>query len=183
VLTVTAARILTLVLLLTPPVYCLHINPPIRADIYSFSKIKQINVSGASLVSNSDIEEKLHFLKKESILTIDLKKVLSTISNLQVPDKVTIYFTHKRILNIYIVEHKPFAIWCTKGQYYLVNEEGLKILQLKHLKKFQNLLVIFGEEIESNIKDISTLIPINSFLTKVIYWLNFQRKIYHLQSK
>lgn len=163
----------TLALLVLPFLSFYYIRSLTNYSFPSFFKIEDVNIIGARLLPMEDLKKSFNSLKGLNALRVDKQNIISEILRYPIINQVKIDFDYKGIFNIHLQEYQPFAIWHNKGKDFLINEKGTKILQLKRIDGFENLLLIFGDNLSSEINGIAQLINDNSFLQGNVVSMNF----------
>ena len=138
-----------------------------------FFKIKSVNITGHKLLPIKDLEQGLNSLKGQNAIRVHKTKLMSQILSYGIIDQVNIDFDYRGTFNIHLQEHKPFAIWHNKGKYFLIDNKGVKLLKLKKTTDFENILLIFGNNLSGQIRVIAELIQNNIFLQENTISINF----------
>jgi cell division septal protein FtsQ len=166
-------RLITLALFVLPFVFFYYIKSLPDSSFPDFFKIKDVNIIGAKLLPIAELEKNLNDLKGQNALRIDKQKLMSEILSYRIVDQVNIDFDYKGKFNVHLQEYQPFAIWHNKGNDFLINAKGTKLLQLKRTDGFENLLLIFGDGLSGQTKVVAELINHNSFLKENVISMNF----------
>ena len=123
-------------------------NRQIKKSI--FFQIKNINFEETKLVDQLKMRSDLEFLRGTSLLFIDEKKIIETISHHEFISSVQFKKIYPNTLNIIIFEKKPLAVQFLEGQKFYITKDGSKIKYFKS-DKYSNLPTIFGRQENFNL--------------------------------
>ncbi len=137
--------------------------------------IKEIQLKNAKTINKDLLSKELSFLLNRNILFIDETKIELVITQFDFVSSFSIKKIYPNILQIYIKEKIPVAIYADGKKKFFLTEKGEKV-EFQRVKKFQELPLVFGtftnfENFFSDLKKID--FPINSI--KSFHYLEIGR--------
>jgi len=109
-------------------------------------KIKKIEIQGAENVDINLLNLRLEKFKYNNFFLINRRQIASSIIDIDFINKVSIKKIYPDKVLIKINEHKIIGIIIKNEKKYIISEEGIIIK--KYDKKFENLPVIYGNEVQ-----------------------------------
>lgn len=91
-------------------------------------------------------------------------------------DKITIKRIMPDIINIEVVEYKPFAIWLDNDKKFIIDKDGNPVPFLEEYEsneEFKNMIILSGKNANKNIKSLFNILSIDAELSKEIYSANW----------
>lgn len=155
----------------------------LHLDNYDFSAIK---VNGNNRVSTEEVidavaKAKISFTKnvaKNTNETLIQTLVKELKQDLPWINQINITRTLPNILNVSIVEYEPFAIWQNNGQKYVIDKDGNKIKIDNDSTEFDHLVILSGNNANTNVKSLFNIFVINPEFSTKIYsatWIGNRR--------
>ena len=114
-----------------------------KDPIDSFFHIKKIEVDGIKNGNIDEIQERLKIFNEENIITIDQKKIITTIADLDFVKDIKIKKIYPNKIKIIIDEYNPIGVFVDGESKYVLAENGKIIKNYK--EKFKLLPSIYGE--------------------------------------
>ena len=133
----------------------------------NFAILKQIDILGNHLVSKHIILKIVDIKIGQKLYSFSVNKIRAQLLKLNEIKGVEVSINYSGILSIIIYECKPFAIWWNKNHPLLIDYEGNKILEIKNLDEYKNLIIIFGQNFHDQLKHFIDLIKIPFLYTKI----------------
>ena len=97
-----------------------------KDPIDSFFHIKKIEVDGIKNGNIDEIQERLKIFNEENIITIDQKKIITTIADLDFVKDIKIKKIYPNKIKVTIDEHNPIGVFVDKeNKYVLVENEKI----------------------------------------------------------
>jgi len=116
--------------------------------IDSFFHIKKIEVDGIKNGNIDEIQEKLKIFNEENIITIDQKKIITSIADLDFVRDIKIKKIYPNKIKVTIHEHSPIGILIDNKNKYVLAENGKIIKNYK--EEFESLPSVYGKNANKN---------------------------------
>ena len=91
-------------------------------------------------------------------------------------DKITIKRIMPDIINIQVIEYKPFAIWLDNDKKFIIDKDGNPVPFLEEYEtseEFKNMIILSGKNANKNVKSLFNILSIDAELSKEIYSANW----------
>ncbi|MFM6972792.1 MAG: cell division protein FtsQ/DivIB [Alphaproteobacteria bacterium] len=91
-------------------------------------------------------------------------------------DKITIKRIMPDIINIEVIEYKPFAIWLDNDKKFIIDKDGNPVPFLEEYEsneEFKNMIILSGKNANKNVKSLFNILSIDAELSKEIYSANW----------
>lgn len=91
-------------------------------------------------------------------------------------DKITIKRIMPDIINIQVIEYKPFAIWLDNEKKFIIDKDGNPVPFLEEYEtseEFKNMIILSGKNANKNVKSLFNILSIDAELSKEIYSANW----------
>ena len=91
-------------------------------------------------------------------------------------DKITIIRIMPDIINIQVIEYKPFAIWIDNEKKFIIDKDGNPVTFLEEYEaseEFKNMIILSGKNANKNVKSLFNILSIDAELSKEIYSANW----------
>ncbi|MFZ9469514.1 MAG: cell division protein FtsQ/DivIB [Rickettsiales bacterium] len=91
-------------------------------------------------------------------------------------DKITIKRIMPDIINIQVIEYKPFAIWIDNEKKFIIDKDGNPVPFLEEYEaseEFKNMIILSGKNANKNVKSLFNILSIDAELSKEIYSANW----------
>jgi cell division septal protein FtsQ len=147
--------------------YILGIKSYLQYSFENFAVLKQIDVSGNSLLSEQFILKLTDLEKGQKLYLISVRDIREKLLKLDEVKDVHISLNYSGTIKIIIFERKPFAIWWNKKAPWLIDDEGNKILKIKDVEVYKDLIIIFGQNFDNKLKKFLDLLRPFSLYKKV----------------
>ena len=105
-------------------------------------KVDKILIEGLDEKKNSQLVDRLNFLREQNIFFLDNIKIKETIESSNLVEKYSVFKLYPSSLNISIIKTNFLAYTKKDGNYYLLGSNG-KLIKTSELN--QNLPLIFGD--------------------------------------
>lgn len=168
-------KLIVLFIVLLTTYYCINQNATALSiqnyffnRFQDFTTLKSITITGNLLLSKKRI---LHFIdinKGEKLYYISVNRIRDELMKLDEIKDANVTINYSGTMKIVLFERKPFAIWWNKGSAWLLDEEGRKIIKIKNTEEYNNLVVVFGEQIDKNLKKFLDLVRRFSLYKEII---------------
>ena len=106
------------------------------------TKVDKILIEGLDEKKNSQLVDRLNFLREQNIFFLDNIKIKETIESSNLVEKYSVFKLYPSSLNISIIKTNFLAYTKKDGNYYLLGSNG-KLIKTSELN--QNLPLIFGD--------------------------------------
>ena len=147
--------------------YILSIKSYLQDSFENFAVLKQIDVSGNNLLSEQFILKLTDLKIGQKLYLISVRDIRERLLKLDEIKDVSINVNYSGTIKIIIFERKPFAIWWNKKAPWLIDDEGNKILKIKDLEVYKDLIIIFGQNFDNKLKKFLDLLRPFSLYKKV----------------
>ena len=147
--------------------YILSIKSYLQDSFENFAVLKQIDVSGNNLLSEQFILKLTDLKIGQKLYLISVRDIRERLLKLDKIKDVSINVNYSGTIKIIIFERKPFAIWWNKKAPWLIDDEGNKILKIKDLEVYKDLIIIFGQNFDNKLKKFLDLLRPFSLYKKV----------------
>lgn len=126
----------------------------------SASSVKEINISGNSLISDDEIAERLQFAERDKMFSIDTGQAKENISLLPAVEEVEVKRSWWSGVEVNISEYRALGYVANSGSYYPVLENARVLRGYPSSPKEAPLLHYFeGEEFDSLVESLSKIEP------------------------
>lgn len=91
-------------------------------------------------------------------------------------DKITIKRIMPDIINIEVIEYKPFAIWIDNDKKFIIDKDGNPVPFVEEYEsneEFKNMIILSGKNANKNVKSLFNILSIDAELSKEIYSANW----------
>ena len=122
-----------------------------------------MEVENLEFLTNEEITFSFNPYMEKSIFLVPTKKIAENILNNKWVKNIRIKSNYKNTINVYVEEEKPMGIYDNQNQKLLFSKDLIILEVIKDVKKYENLIVFFGENSLKNSKKLL---------------LNFDRKFY-----
>ena len=147
--------------------YILNIKSYLQDSFKNFAVLKQIDVSGNSLLSEQFILKLTDLQKGQKLYLISVRDIREKLLKLDEVKDAHISLNYSGTIKVVIFERKPFAIWWNKKAPWLIDDEGNKILKIKDVEVYKDLIIIFGQNFDNKLKKFLDLLKPFSLYKKV----------------
>ena len=147
--------------------YILNIKGYLQDSFKNFATLKQIDISGNNLLSKQFILKLTELRVGEKLYVISACDIRERLLKLDEIKDVSINVNYSGTIKIVIFERKPFAIWWNKNAPWLIDDEGNKILKIKDVDIYKNLIIIFGQNFNTKLKKFLDLLRPFSLYKKI----------------
>ncbi|GDX35765.1 cell division protein FtsQ [Alphaproteobacteria bacterium] len=160
--------------------YFLHY---LNLDNYQFHEIR---ISGNKRVSNDQIimivkktQEKI-FIDNEEYQPLIQNLIDEIKVNLPWVNHITISRNMPNILNIFITEYEPFAIWNSDDRKYIIDKDGnpVPLDNQANQEEFKDMIILSGRGANNHAKALFNILAISPALSDKIYsatWVGDRR--------
>ena len=145
-------------------------------NVTSF-KIQKIEIINNSLITKSEIKDKLSNLYKENIFFIKKDEIAKPLKQINFLKKIEVKKKYPNTIIIKVFETKPVAILFKNKIKYLIDSES-NLIPFKNIDNSNQLPNVFGEESENNFINFIKKLKKNSFPIKKIknfYYFQIER--------
>ncbi len=139
--------------------------------------VKEINIYGNSSLDSNNILNHIDIYLGQSITELSLSSMIGKLNQLMQVKSAEITLKLPCILNIYVTEHQPRAIWKNGNKFFLINEEGDVVGDnISNVDK-SKYIIIFGNNANFKFRDLENLLINNHIYDKVasLYFINQRR--------
>ena len=153
--------IIALILLLLLSTYKIQDN--LKIDVKT--KIEKIIIENNFIIEEKIIRENLSFLYKKNLLNLNKTEIKTKLNKIEFVESFEVKKIYPNKIKIKIYEKKPVAIIQNKKQKRYFTEKG-DVINFFHLKKFENLPLVFGDK--DNFKIFYNNLRVSNFPMKEI---------------
>ena len=152
-----------------------YFNNKLKYLLLSYSNyigmvLNEVYLSGRKHEKKENIIAMLNINVGDSIFSLDIEMLRKRINSLSWVQDSKVYLKPLGQLDIVLFEYIPFGVFKDKGDYYLINNEGIKFKTIEHLE-FPNLVRLYGEGLIIAIKELPPIIKkleqLNLQITKI----------------
>ena len=138
-------------------------------DYNSFFEIKKITLNGRSKSNLDSIKNIVNssLEKNKNIINYDVGNIRNSLKEINWINKIFIRKVFPNKINIYIEEHKEFAIFNKNEKNFLLSQEGKIIHEIRNPKVYK-LINIEGKFATQNIDEIKKFLSNNTELEEQI---------------
>ena len=147
--------------------YILNIRGYLQDSFKNFAILKHVDVSGNNLLSEQFILKLTDIKIGQKLYLISVRDIREKLVKLDEVKDVHISLNYSGTIKIIIFERKPFAIWWNKKAPWLIDDEGNKILKIKDVEVYKDLIIIFGQNFDNKLKKFLDLLRPFSLYKKV----------------
>ena len=147
--------------------YILNIKGYLQDSFKNFAILKHIDISGNNLLSEQFILKLTDLKIGQKLYLISAQNIREKLLKLDEVKDVHISLNYSGTIKIIIFERKPFAIWWNKKAPWLIDDEGNKILKIKDVEVYKDLIIIFGQNFDNKLKKFLDLLRPFSLYKKV----------------
>jgi cell division protein FtsQ len=133
----------------------------------NFASLKKIDVLGNNLLLKKSILELINVRVGQKLYLISANDIRDKLLKLDEISDVNVNINYSGLIKITINERKPFAIWWNKNSPWLIDEEGSKILKIKDVDSYKNLVIMFGQNFNDKLKTFLDLLKPFSLYGKI----------------
>ena len=119
-----------------------------KGPIDSFFHIKKVEVNGIKNANINEIQERLKMFNEKNIITIDHKKIVTAIVDVDFVKDIKIKKIYPNKIKVTINEHNPIGVFVDNENKYILAENGKIIKNYK--KKFESLPFVYGQSANKN---------------------------------
>ena len=121
--------------------------------------VNEVWITGLNFEEKENIISSLKFNIGDPIYSIDLAEVKSRIDKLDWVNKVKVLAYPYGVIEIFIEEYKPFAVYNNAQEYFLINDEGFKFLKINK-NEYKVHFQISGKDSLISLDDLKKLIQL-----------------------
>ena len=152
-----------------------YFNNKLKYLLLSYSNyigmvLNEVYLSGRKHEKKENIIAMLNINVGDSIFSLDIEMLRKRINSLAWVKDSKVNLKPLGQLDIVLFEYIPFGVFKDKGDYYLINNEGIKFKTIEHLE-FPNLVRLYGEGVIIAIKELPPIIKkleqLNLEITKI----------------
>ena len=147
--------------------YLLLIKDFLSNNLNKFGELEKISISGNNLLSKQFLIEYINIKLGQKLYNISPKDIRHKLLELNEIKETSVSINYSGIINIEIIERIPFAIWWNNNLPWLIDDEGNKILKITNLKKYKDLVIIFGQNFNNKLKKFLDLLKTFSLYKEV----------------
>jgi cell division protein FtsQ len=144
-----------------------NIENYLHNNFKSFASLKKIEVLGNNLLLKKSILELINVRVGQKLYLISANDIRDKLLKLDEISDVSVNINYSGLIKVTIYERKPFAIWWNKNSPWLIDEEGSKILKIKDVDSYKNLVIIFGQNFNDKLKTFLDLLKPFSLYGKI----------------
>ena len=120
-------------------------NSNTNTDFYSRFNINKILIENNYILSKSEVEKNLSFLKDKNLFLLTSKDIEEQIKKDSFIESISIRKIYPNQIKVKIFEKKPVAILHNKRQKKYFTDDN-DVISYFYLKKFENLPQVFGDK-------------------------------------
>jgi len=147
--------------------YMENIENDLHNNFKNFASLKKIDVLGNNLLLKKSILELINVRVGQKLYLISANDIRDKLLKLDEISDVSVNINYSGIIKVTIYERQPFAIWWNKNSPWLIDEEGNKILKIKDVDSYKNLVIIFGQNFNDKLKTFLDLLKPFSLYGKI----------------
>ncbi len=147
--------------------YMENIENHLHNNFKNFASLKKIDVLGNNMLLKKSILELINVKVGQKLYLISANDIRDKLLKLDEISDVSVNINYSGIIKVTIYERKPFAIWWNKNSPWLIDEEGNKILKIKDVDSYKNLVIIFGQNFNDKLKTFLDLLKPFSLYGKI----------------
>jgi cell division septal protein FtsQ len=147
--------------------YMENIENYLHNNFKNFASLKKIDVLGNNLLLKKSILELINVRVGQKLYLISANGIRDKLLKLDEISDVSVNINYSGVIKVIIYERKPFAIWWNKNSPWLIDEEGNKILKIKDVDSYKNLVIIFGQNFNDKLKTFLDLLKPFSLYGKI----------------
>ncbi|WPX96068.1 cell division protein FtsQ/DivIB [Candidatus Bandiella euplotis] len=132
------------------------------------TQVKEIQVIGNHLLTTANILEIVNIKKGDTLYKQSAQNVRDKLLSENEIKDVSVQINYSGVIKIAVEEREPFAIWWHNNTPWLIDKDGKKILQIYDKQGYNDLIIIFGKNIEDKL---------NVFLNIVSAWTLYREII------
>ncbi|OFW87568.1 MAG: hypothetical protein A2887_06930 [Alphaproteobacteria bacterium RIFCSPLOWO2_01_FULL_40_26] len=144
----------------------------------------EINISGNKHVNKEQIIDIINSAKEKLLQkqNIEYQPLVQNLideikTNLPWVNKVVISRSMPRVLNIFITEYEPFAIWQYDGKKYIIDKDG-NAIPFEESSEFDHMVILSGKAANINAKSLFNIFTADPKLSQNVYsatWVGNRR--------
>ena len=138
--------------------YFKELDEFISTHFKSFLIVKRIEIRGNSLLSDDKILEICDIKESNELYQYSAQEIRNKLLAIKEIKDANVQINYSGIIRILIEEKKPFAIWWNDNIPLLIDEDGDEILKIKDVEEYHNLIIIFGANINKQLKSFLHII-------------------------
>ena len=144
-----------------------------KSPIDSFFHIKKVEIDGIKNGNFDEIQERLKIFNEENIITIDQKKIIKAIADLDFVRDIKIKKIYPNKIKIMIDEHSPIGVFVDNKNKYVLVENG-KIIE-NYKEEFKSLPSVYGKNANKNFPQFYKVLQDSDFdINTVDYFKYFE---------
>jgi len=147
--------------------YMENIENHLHNNFKNFASLKKIDVLGNNMLLKKSILELINVKVGQKLYLISANDIRGKLLKLDEISDVNVNINYSGVIKVIIYERKPFAIWWNKNSPWLIDEEGNKILKIKDVDSYKNLVIIFGQNFNDKLKTFLDLLKPFSLYGKI----------------
>ncbi|MBY0379195.1 MAG: cell division protein FtsQ/DivIB [Burkholderiales bacterium] len=147
--------------------YMENIENHLHNNFKNFASLKKIDVLGNNLLLKKSILELINVRVGQKLYLVSANDIRDKLLKLDEISDVSVNINYSGIIKVTIYERQPFAIWWNKNSPWLIDEEGNKILKIKDVDSYKNLVIIFGQNFNDKLKTFLDLLKPFSLYGKI----------------
>lgn len=157
--------------------YILALRDYLQNNLKNFAIVKQIDISGNTLLSEKLILKLSNIHIGEKLYLISARDIRYKLLKLNEVEDVNVSINYSGIVEIAVLERKPLAIWWNKSSPWLIDKGGHKILKIENLDIYKDLIIIFGENFNNKLRKFLDLLkPFSLYKTiKSLHYIGNRR--------
>lgn len=119
-----------------------------KGPIDSFFHIKKVEIDGIKNSNLDEIQERLKIFNEENLITIDKKKIITAIADLDFVRDIKIKKIYPNKIKVTIDEHNPIGVFLDNQNKYVLVENGKIVKNYKG--EFESLPFVYGKNANKN---------------------------------
>ena len=147
--------------------YMENIENHLHNNFKNFASLKKIDVLGNNILLKKSILELINVKIGQKLYLISANDIRDKLLKLDEISDVSVNINYSGVIKVIIYERKPFAIWWNKNSPWLIDEEGNKIVKIKDVDSYKNLVIIFGQNFNDKLKTFLDLLKPLSLYGKI----------------